>query len=58
MGILDKELSQRLQLTPNLTLEMMVQEVQQSEEVKAQDNQQGEWASAVQNNNDTAVAHG
>ena len=48
VGILDKDLSQRLQLIPNLTLVMMVQEVQQSEEVKAQVDQQGEQACAVQ----------
>lgn len=42
VGISDKELSQKLQLIPKLTLEMTVQEVRQSEEVKAQVNQQGE----------------
>lgn len=48
VGIQDKELSHKLQLIPNLTLEMTVQETRQSEEVKAQDSAQGEAASAIQ----------
>lgn len=35
MGILHKEMSQRMQLIPNLTLEMMVHEVQQKVVVKS-----------------------
>lgn len=42
MGIVYKELSQKLQLMLNLTLEMMIQELWQSEEVKPQVNKQGE----------------
>ena len=42
VGIRDKELSRKLQLIPNLTLEMTVQEARQQEEVKAQVSQQGE----------------
>lgn len=42
VGIQDKELSRKLQLIPNLTLEMMVQETCQLEEVKAQVSQQGD----------------
>ncbi len=49
VGILDKDLSQRLQMVPNLTLEMAVREARQSEEVKAQVSQQGgEQAGAIQ----------
>lgn len=48
VGILDKTLSQRLQLIPSLTLDKTVQEVRQSEEVKAQVDQQGERACAIQ----------
>lgn len=36
VSIMDKDLSQRLQMVSNLTLEMAVREVRQSEEVKAQ----------------------
>ncbi|XP_034029739.1 uncharacterized protein LOC117513601 [Thalassophryne amazonica] len=36
VGISDKKLSQRLELIPNLILDMTVQEVQQSEELKVQ----------------------
>lgn len=48
VGIQDNELSHKLQLIPNLTLEMTVQETRQSEEVKAQVSAQGEAASAIQ----------
>lgn len=48
VGIQDKELSRKLQLIPNLTLEMTVQETRQSEEVKAQVSMQGEAACAIQ----------
>ncbi|ROL43556.1 hypothetical protein DPX16_13487 [Anabarilius grahami] len=48
VGIQDKELSRKLQLIPNLTLEMTVQETRQSEEVKAQVSVQGEAACAIQ----------
>lgn len=46
MGILDKDL--RLQLIPKLTLEMTIQEVPQSKEVKAQVNEQGERPCEIQ----------
>lgn len=39
VGISGKELSQKLQLIPRVTLEMTVQEVPQSVEVKVQVNQ-------------------
>ena len=48
VGILDKELSRKLQLIPNLTLEMTVQEVRQVEDVEAQVNMQGESVRSVQ----------
>lgn len=48
VGILDKDLSQRLQLIQKLTLEMTIQEVPQSEEVKVQVNKQGERPCEVQ----------
>lgn len=49
VGIMDKDLSQRLQMVPNLTLEMAVREVRQSEEIKAQVSQQGgEQAASIQ----------
>lgn len=48
VGILEKEVSRRLQLIPNFTLEMTVHDVQQSEEVKAQDSEQGEGVCAMQ----------
>eukprot|EP00064_Thunnus_orientalis_P005604 superscaffoldBa00000557_g5618 len=48
VGLLDKDLSQRLQLILTVTLVMTVQETQQSEEVKTQVDQQGEQACAVQ----------
>ncbi|KAI4884910.1 hypothetical protein NFI96_000923 [Prochilodus magdalenae] len=48
VGIRDKDLSRKLQLIPNLTLEMTVQEARQSEEVKAQVSQQGEAACTIQ----------
>ena len=47
MGIRDKELSRKLQLISNLTLEMTVQEARQQEEVKAQLSQQGEAAACA-----------
>ena len=48
VGIRDKELSRKLQMLPNLTLEMTVQEARQHEEVKAQVSLQGESACAVE----------
>lgn len=48
VGIQDKELSRKLQLISNLTLEMRVQEVRQNEDVKAQVSQQGEGACTIQ----------
>jgi transposase InsO family protein len=47
VGIRDKELSRKLQLISNLTLEMTVQEARQQEEVKAQVSQQGEAAACA-----------
>ncbi|XP_038162072.1 uncharacterized protein LOC119797180 [Cyprinodon tularosa] len=55
VGISDKELSQKLQLIPKLTLDATVQEVRQSEEVKTQVNKQGERVCAVQ---EVAQKHG
>ena len=49
VGILDKELSRKLQLETNLTLTQTIQTVRQSEEVTTQVNQQhGEACTAVQ----------
>lgn len=48
VGILDKELSRRLQLMSDLTLAQTIQSVRQSEEVALQVHQQGEACAAVQ----------
>ena len=48
VGILDKELSRRLQLMKDLTLAQTTQTVRQSEEVAAHVGMQGETAGTVQ----------
>ncbi len=48
VGILDKELSRRLQLMSDLTLAQTIQSVRQCEEVALQVHQQGEACAAVQ----------
>ncbi len=48
VGILDKELSRRLQLTADLTLTKTIQTVRQSVEVAAQVSLQGDAAGSVQ----------
>ena len=42
VGILDKEVSRKLQLTKNLTLALTIETVRQSEEVASQVSMQGE----------------
>lgn len=46
IGILDKELSEKLQLTADLTLDMAVEMVQQSEQIKGQVSQQAKVSSS------------
>ncbi|KAK9519969.1 hypothetical protein VZT92_022659 [Zoarces viviparus] len=48
VGILDKDVSRRLQLTKDLTLALTIETVRQSEEVASQVSMQGETSGAIQ----------
>lgn len=48
VGILDKEVSRKLQLTKNLTLALTIETVRQSEEVASQVSMQGETTGVIQ----------
>ena len=58
VGIVDKELSRKLQLMAELTLAQTVQNVRQSEEVTLQVHQQGEAHAAVQEVRGNAAGRG